>query len=323
MQDLALYLTMAVVGYVIGGKFKDAETIQKWTGRLQTLAIILLIFTMGMRMGSNEQVVANLNFIGLYAVIMTIVIMFTSVLTMMVVRKAMGLDRKGRFCREANAGENDSTMITSDEPADHHMTVLIILCVAGGLAFGHFAVGQLFDDMLQFERLAGKMITIGLCTMLFFVGFDMGVDGTVIENFRKVGIRVFAFPFAVMGGTLIGAFICALFLPISIREGLAIGGGFGWYTFAPGLIMEAGLVTASAICFMHNILREFLSLLVIPIVAEKVGYLESTALPACSCMDVCLPIIEKSTRSDIAMYSFVSGVIQSMAVPIVVPLILG
>ena len=46
-------------------------------------------------------------------------------------------------------------------------------------------------------------------------------------------------------------------------------------------------------------------------------------MPGSAAMDVCLPIVEKSTRSDIAVYSFVSGVILSTAVPILVPLIIG
>ena len=162
-----------------------------------------------------------------------------------------------------------------------------------------------------------------MCVLLFFVGFDMGVDGTVIRNFRQVGLRVLIFPVVIMAGSLIGTGVCAAFLPISLREALAVGGGFGWYSLAPGIIMEVGLVTASAVSFMHNVMREFISVLIIPFVARKAGYLEAVAVPACSSMDVCLPLIERSTRSDIAVYSFISGVIESAAVPVVVPLILG
>lgn len=63
--------------------------------------------------------------------------------------------------------------------------------------------------------------------------------------------------------------------------------------------------------------------MIIPLVARRAGYLEAMAVAGCSSMDVCLPIIERSTRGDIAMYAFISGVIQSMAVPVLVPLILG
>ncbi len=340
MSDLALYLGVAVVGYLAGSRLRQAEGIIRWTSRIQTAAIVVLIFTMGTRMGANRQVMMNLNSIGLYALVMTAFIMTFSAAAITLARNVMGMDRQGNLkspskgvrrdaakdaevsaCGTCTAGAEEEA--EEEEKKGDPMTVIILVCVAAGLAFGYFAVGKLFADADAFDALAGQIITVGLCTLLFFVGFDMGVDGTVIGHFRAVGLRVLVFPFIIMAGTLAGALICGLFLPISIREALAVGAGFGWYTFAPGIIMEKGLVMASAISFMHNILREYISVLIIPLVAHRAGYLEAMAVAGCSSMDVCLPIIERSTRGDIAMYAFISGVIQSMAVPVLVPLILG
>lgn len=322
MFDLILYLSVAVIGYLVGSRSRNRKGITEQTGRIQTFAIIILIFTMGMRMGSNDQAMENLNSIGLYAFIMTVAIIFCSVAAITISRKFFRLDKFGNI----EGSEVTPEEIAEEEEKaekDSSMTIIILVCVVLGLAFGYFAVDRIFSDMEFFNSLAGSLITIGLCVLLFFVGFDMGYEGTVIDHFKKVGLRVLAFPFIIMAGTLAGALVCGLFLPLSIRESLAIGAGFGWYTFAPGIIMEKGLVTASAVSFMHNIMRENISVLIIPMMAKKVGYLESMAVSGCSSMDVCLPIIEKATRGDIAMYSFISGVIQSLAVPILVPLILG
>ena len=87
--------------------------------------------------------------------------------------------------------------------------------------------------------------------------------------------------------------------------------------------MEAGYITASAVAFLHNVMRELFSILFIPLVAQKIGYIETTGMPGAAAMDVCLPIVEKSTRSDIAVFSFVSGVILSILVPVLVPVIIG
>lgn len=323
MSDLVLYLSVAVVGYIFGSKVREKEGVTTWTARIQTLAIILLIFTMGMRMGANQEVMQNLNSIGLYALIMTVMIIFCSITAITVSRRFLGIDKYGYMMKDIEIAKEEMEEDEIEAERGNSMTVIILVCVIGGLAFGYFAVDKLFSDMEFFNFLAGNMITIGLCVLLFFVGFDMGFEGTIVEHFTKVGFRVLAFPFIIMAGTLVGALLCGLFLPLSIRETLAIGAGFGWYTFAPGIIMESGLVTASAVSFMHNIMREYISVLIIPLVAKKAGYLEAMAVSGCSSMDVCLPIVEKSTRSDIAVYSFISGVVQSMAVPVLVPLILG
>ena len=330
MGDLVLYLTMAVIGYFCGCKLRTRQHLIQWTGKLQTVAIILLIFTMGMRMGANPEVIENLNTIGLYALVITVFIIFFSVVMMIASRKLMGMDRFGTLRKIETVKAAQEAQGTDDLPEEQaagrfdQMTLIIVACVIGGLAFGHVAVPALFTDMTYFANLAGTLIDVGLCILLYFVGFDMGVEGTALQHFRQVGLRVLLFPLAVMVGTLIGAGVCAPFLSgLSLKEALAVGAGFGWYTFAPGIIMEAGHVTASAISFMHNVMREFISVLIVPLVAKKVGYLESVAVPACSSMDVCLPIIERSTRSDIAIYAFISGVVQSAAVPILVPLIIG
>ena len=169
----------------------------------------------------------------------------------------------------------------------------------------------------------GLMITIGLCILLFFVGLDMGLEGTVFTQIKTVGFRVLVIPVAVIGGSLLGAVVCGIILPLSMKEALAIGSGLGWYSLAPGIIIDHGLVVASAISFLHNIMREVLSFVLIPIVAKKIGYIETVALPGAAAMDVCLPIVERQTRSDIAIFSFVSGLVASFVVPVLVPLVLS
>lgn len=204
------------------------------------------------------------------------------------------------------------------------MTVLIVIAVVVGMLIGYFVIRSAFEgNMESFENMAGLGIKIGLCLLLVFVGIDLGLDGTVVENFKRVGIRILAFPAAVVIGTLVGAGISGMLMGLSLKESLAVGAGFGWYTLAPGIIMEAGFITASAVSFLHNVMRELLSILFIPLVAQKIGYIETTGMPGAAAMDVCLPIVEKSTRSDIAVYSFVSGVFLSILVPVLVPVIIG
>lgn len=70
-------------------------------------------------------------------------------------------------------------------------------------------------------------------------------------------------------------------------------------------------------------MREVSGIILIPIVAKKLGYIETVSLPGAAAMDTCLPIIEKATNSNTAIYSFISGVVISIAVPILVPFIIN
>lgn len=196
------------------------------------------------------------------------------------------------------------------------MTKMVILTVIAGMLSGYFFMPE------SIMAISENILIGGLCVLLFFVGIDIGYQGTVVENFKKVGWRIVVFPFAVIIGTMAGAAIGSLFLPVTLRESMAVGAGFGWYSLAP-VILTKYSAELSAISFMHNVFREVLGIMFIPIVAKRIGFVETTSLPGAAAMDVCLPVVERATNADIAVYSFISGVVLSFAVPVLVPLIAG
>lgn len=345
MADLALYLGHAVLGYIVGYFVREKKYKLEWRGKVSTIAIIVMVFSMGMRMGANDEVIENLSSIGLYSLLITAIIFTFSLTATSLTRRALGLDSLGYL---RNQGQNNgkssvTSSITSSEMSDENqmimeseinnaeekekkldsMTIMVILAVLIGGLIAYFLSQGTISDFEKFDHIMGLMITIGLCILLFFVGLDMGLEGTVFTQIKTVGFRVLVIPVAVIGGSLLGAVVCGIILPLSMKEALAIGSGLGWYSLAPGIIIDHGFVVASAISFLHNIMREVLSFVLIPVVAKKIGYIETIALPGAAAMDVCLPIVERQTRSDIAIFSFVSGLVASFVVPVLVPLVLN
>lgn len=326
MRDLIVYIIMAALGYAVGSRFRGNSRISRIAGRVQTAAIILLVFTMGLRMGSNQEVISKLSTIGLSAFAITVTVLFFSVLCVWATRKLLGIDRFGRVA-DPGPGTAGKTGPAAGETAKvrrfNPMTLYIVASVAAGMVFGYFFTLRIFGSFERFDDLAGKAIFIGLCILLWFVGLDLGFEGTLFGDIKSIGLRVFAVPAATVAGTLAASCICAGFIPVSFKEMMAIGAGFGWYTYAPGVIMNAGFATASAIAFMHNVMREVIGMVLVPTVAKRIGYVESTCLTGAAAMDVSLPIIEKSTDASTAVYALVSGGVLSILVPVLVPLIIS
>ena len=75
MGDLILYLGITLVGYILGSRLRSVRQNLGWTGKVQLVALVILVLLMGMRMGSNEEVTANISTIGVSAFLMTVVIM--------------------------------------------------------------------------------------------------------------------------------------------------------------------------------------------------------------------------------------------------------
>lgn len=329
MADLCLYLGITLVGYFIGYKCRQYRQYLRWAGTAQNIFLFALVLMMGMKMGANEEITANLSTIGITALVMVVVTLILVVVGIYFARKLMGIDKFGRMKSAAPAPEEAACEEQQPEKDSkgggmNRMTILIVLAVIGGMLIGYLLIRRLFaENMPDFDRGVALGIKIGLCLLLVFVGIDLGLDPSVVENFKKVGLRILIFPAVTVVMSLLGAALSGLLMGLDLRDSLAVGAGFGWYSLAPGIIMEAGKVTLSAVSFLYNVLRELLSILFVPLVAQKVGFIEVTGMPGAAAMDVCLPIVEKSTRSDIAVYSFVSGVILTALVPVLVPLFLG
>ncbi|MCQ2609917.1 MAG: lysine exporter LysO family protein, partial [Lachnospiraceae bacterium] len=156
-------------------------------------------------------------------------------------------------------------------------------------------------------------------SLIFLIGVDLGFDEKTIGNVKKAGLLIFLFPLFNIIGTTIGAIVSSIFCRMDIWDALALGEGYAWFSIAPSLLLKYGLIEPAAISFLHNVLREIFSIIFIPIVAKKVGYIECICLSGAASMDDCLPIIEKSTTPAVAIYGFVSGVVLTAAVPIITP----
>ena len=196
------------------------------------------------------------------------------------------------------------------------MTKWIIGAVIGGMLLGHFLIPAAFVAHI------GTIINLGLCLILFLVGVDMGRQGTIWQDIKQAGLRVLLIPVAVALGTLAAAAVAGLFLPMSVKDAMAASAGLGWYSLAPMLLADYS-ASVSAVAFLSNVMREVLAIVLIPVVAKYIGFVECVSLPGAAAMDTVLPVVVRSTHERITIYSFVSGVILSFAVPVLVPFIVS
>lgn len=338
MQDMIVYLVFITIGAGLGFSVRKKRGNTGPIGVIsfvKSVAICILLFVMSTRIGSNEEVASNLGTIGIYGFLSTVIVLVFTTLTAFLFRKALGFDKKGRSLKHI-ASEEDSVAQLAEAVHEHEVanhqdeknvvdktTIMILVFVALGILCGHFFVNKIFSDYEYFTKLASITIKVWLTILLFFVGFDLGYDESGGGDFKSAGIRIIFFPIATVVGALVGAVVMFFVMPVTLRESLAIASGFGWYSLAPVLIMDAGHITASAISFLHNVMRELFAILIVPFIAKRVGYIEAACVPGAPGMDICLPAVERATNSTIVIYSFITGTITSALVPILVPIFIG
>lgn len=196
------------------------------------------------------------------------------------------------------------------------MTFLIILAVVMGTGVGYF----IFPS--DWYSYTDTVISIGLCILLLFVGMDIGKQKDLFKQIKKIGANILIIPSMVAIGSIVGAIIFGSFIGIRFNEAGAVGAGFGWYSLSAILLSDYSS-ELSAIAFLSNVFRELIAIISIPFIAKYIGHYEAIAPSGATAMDTTLPIITRYTDSKTAVASFITGVILSALVPIIVPMIIG
>lgn len=314
LLSLCFYTALVAGGAAAGSRKRIRESPALWLSAVQRVALMVLITSLGVQLGANDEVVSSLGQIGLSALLITLSAMAGSLVCVFLLRRfVLKLDCRGL---PLGSGEVEDARAEVSGRADNSLTKWIIAAVAAGMLAGRFLIPAALSAH------CGTVINVGLYLLLFLVGVDMGRQGTILSDIRAAGLRVVLVPLAVAVGTLSSAALVGLALPMGARDAAAAASGFGWYSLAPTLLAPYSL-SVSAVAFLSNVLREVLSIVTVPLAARYVGYVECAALPGAAAMDTVLPVVVGATHERIAIYSFTSGVILSLAVPILVPAIAG
>ncbi|MBR1990299.1 MAG: lysine exporter LysO family protein [Firmicutes bacterium] len=334
MDLLFLYGGIMVACYWVASRQRNRAAKFAFMDPVLNAVVFALVFIMGLRMGANEEVTSQLGTIGFEAVGITVFTVGGSIAAVSILRRIIGLDKyshpkkehMGDDCADIEISRDTEDIDdggTAEGDSGVKMTLGILFFVVLGMILGYFLVPELVTDLAKFQSVSGDMIVVGLCIILGIIGFNMGLSGEIIQSLKAAGFKIFLFPLFAISGSILAGALYSIISPLTVREAMAVSAGFGWYTFAPSVISDAGHAVAGAVSFVHNILRETLGIISIPLAAKVFGFIEATSITGVASMDVCLPIVKKACNEETVIYSFVIGVCMNIAVPLLVPLIIG
>lgn len=326
MKIAVLYLGFAGLGYFIGSKLRPVKDKFKFLGTLLTYVVLSLITCMGYKIGSNQSVINDIMTIGINSVLLAVIPMIFTIVGLSITRKLMGYNKIGELIpkeeryQKVKAEEKEK----QDGPLLSKNTIMYMCGVIFGFIFGYVMVIK--AGIIDFDmgyKVVGTYITYALYCMVFLVGVDLGFDGTAPKIIKEAGLKSLIFPIVVGIATLIGIFACTIFMGYNTHESFMIGCTFCWYSLAPNIIIDGGYVAAGAVAFLANFLRVILSLITIPAIAKKVGYVETCGLAVAASMDVCIATIEHNTNKTTAILAFIVGAFYTIFIPIAMPIIVA
>ncbi len=195
-------------------------------------------------------------------------------------------------------------------------SLIILLIFIAGIAGS--ALGLLPDFLLHTD-----MALYALYGLLFLVGIDIGSNPDAWRAIKTINLKIILVPLSIIIGTLVGVSFFSLFMPqISLSDALAVGAGFGYYSLSSIIISQIRGETLGVVALLANLSREIITLLLTPLLVKYLGKLAPIASGGATAMDTTLPIITRFTGKKYAMIAFFSGIVLTIVVPLLVPLVL-
>lgn len=183
-------------------------------------------------------------------------------------------------------------------------------------------IGGIYDIFPQW-LLNDDLTTYALFVLMFLVGISIGSDKAAFYVLRKMNFKIFLVPLTVIVGSLLGTALISLMLSdINVKEAMAVGAGFGYYSLSSIFISEISGKELGVVALLSNIFREIITLLAVPLFVKYFGKLAGIASGGATAMDTTLPIIVKFTGKEYGIIAIFSGIVLTILVPILVTLIL-
>lgn len=272
--------------------------------RLITCTIWLLLFLLGVEVGSDPEVIGGLTTLGRAAFLI-----FAAAVTGSTAL-SWGLWRLIRR-RTILAGDDEG-----EEKSDHS----VWRALRGSLIIiGFFIIGIFVAQLALFDLSQTRLSTYVLYTLMFCIGVTLGNDRTIFIRVRQLDLRLALLPLATLVGTLFGA---AAVVPLlggwSITDSLAVGSGFGYYSLSSLFIADMRGAELATIALLCNVMREIFTLLAAPLVARWFGPLAAVSIGGATSFDTTLPIITQSAGRPYAVVAIFHGCMLDFCVPVLV-----
>ena len=304
---IVLFLCLAA-GAVLGWKRWLPKRILALSGRAMTIGVVFLLVSMGVRLGADRETLRQLGNYGLQALLFAVGTVLASMFLVWSLERLFV--RVTTLSGGAKFGSTGSAH-------PYRMTALILLAFVVGVGLGTVFFTGVGEESLSL------LANVALNFTLFAVGLDLGLNREVWREVWHLGWQVLLAPLGVALGSVTAGMIIGRVLGWSWLEGGAVGAGFGWYSLSGILITELHSVSLGTIAFLSNVLRELLSILIIPWLARRAGALTLVAPGGATTMDTTLPLIAAVGQPGAAVVAFVNGICLSALVPVFVPLLLG
>lgn len=303
-----------------GTRISHTDVAARWQGRIVTWLIWLLLFLLGIEVGSNEMIVRSLPTLGVEALLLSsAATLGCCVLAWMLWRVSKNNTVQENAKKETSAEKEGNP--TEKEGLQGSSLIRGLKVMKGSLiVVGFFVIGLLggIEKMVPSWLLDGDVSFVALCGLLLFVGLGIGLNPEMKKEVRSLSPRMALLPVVTIIGSWLGALLIWTVLHRTLSDCMAINSGFAYYSLSSIFITEYRGAELGTIALLANIIREMLTLLGAPLMVRWFGPLAPISAGGATTMDTTLPILSQTVGQRYIALCIYHGFVVDFTVPFLV-----
>ncbi len=290
------------------GRFFPASK-KKLNEQVQLLCTLLLIFSMGVGLGQQEDFFPKLGQLGIQSFLFFLIPTIFSVIFVYFLTSHFMAETEKNVRKPNAPGENPSKQRRNDP-----MVFLALGALILGILCGAIPPAAAFLNPLSSHS---QWL---LYLLMFSVGISVGLHKGILDKLRQHHVKICILPFGIVLGSLTGGVLCGLILNYPVNEAVSIASGLGWYSLAGVSISGLAGAELGSIAFLSNLLREIGSFFMIPCISRHFNAYTCIAPAAATSEDTTLPMLIRYTNEETVVFAVLNGIICSTLVPVLISL---
>lgn len=322
-------ISLLVFGIILGYVLRRRELFIRFSAHMVSITVYVLLFTLGVSIGCDEDILRQLPDLGMKALILTLgALLGTGVFNWLFGRFVVGLPQNWRLEREygemkakgVSGGDVDVKEVFEEvkevEEMRWHKSVMTFVSSFSYLAMFGVGVWVAASFALPAWLRDSALTDWSLYVLMIVAGVGVGSDTRTLQALGQMGWKPLLLPLVTIVGTAVG---CVVVMPllsgIHLKDAFSVGSGFAYYSLSSMIIGKEYSTEIAAIALMSNILRELAAIVLSPFFANVFGPFAAIGTGGATSGDTTLPFILKATGSEYAVVSIYHGICLTLLVP--------
>lgn len=284
--------------------------------RMINVALVVLMLTIGLQIGSDPAVMSRLPSIGFHCLVISLsAILFSVIFTVITEKTVLPLEalREKLFAEQINLNQE----VDLEEEKKKETSPLIWI-MPGSILAGT-AIGRLLFPE-EFTFALGYLLTGSLIILYISVGISLGSNRRVFRYLRVLGFKVVYLSIAIFAGSFMGGLVSGLLLDIPLSTSVVSASGMSYYSLTGAYMTQVLGLKAGTYGFIVNVMREFFTVLLLPFLV-RISKGSPIAGGAAGNMDTMLAPVTKFVGVELGLVTLITGTILTFAVPFLLPLL--